>query len=145
MIDPALFRSLMLDFSHAQNRELQIMRLVEHRNICSLKAYFYSNGDKKDEVFLNLTLEYIPETIYRASRHYAKIKQTMPMLYIKVRWAISVLRVSPGSHRLLAFFLAVHVPTLPIARLHPLTRHLSPGHKASKPALRSPIGRPQAV
>ena len=29
-------------------------------------------------------LEYVPETVYRASRHYAKLKQTMPMAYIKL-------------------------------------------------------------
>ncbi|KAJ3162489.1 regulator of ime2 [Geranomyces michiganensis] len=67
-----------------KNRELQIMRLLDHRNICSLRAFFYSNGEKKDEVFLNLTLEFIPETIYRASRHYGKVKQTMPMASIKL-------------------------------------------------------------
>lgn len=39
---------------------------------------------QKDEVYLNLVLEYIPETVYRASRHYAKLKQTMPMIQIKV-------------------------------------------------------------
>jgi glycogen synthase kinase 3 beta len=42
---------------------------------------------QKDEVYLNLVLEYIPETVYRASRHYAKLKQTMPMIQIKVRAA----------------------------------------------------------
>ncbi|KAF9364789.1 regulator of ime2 [Mortierella sp. NVP85] len=67
-----------------KNRELQIMRLVSHPNIVDLKAFFYSNGEKKEEVFLNLVLEYIPETVYRASRHYSKIKQTMPMLQIKL-------------------------------------------------------------
>ncbi|KAK3829130.1 MAG: Pkinase-domain-containing protein [Benniella sp.] len=66
-----------------KNRELQIMRLVSHPNIVDLKAFFYSNGEK-EEVFLNLVLEYIPETVYRASRHYSKIKQTMPMLQIKL-------------------------------------------------------------
>ncbi|KAF9983182.1 regulator of ime2 [Modicella reniformis] len=67
-----------------KNRELQIMRLVSHPNIVDLKAFFYSNGEKKEEVFLNLVLEYIPETVYRASRHYSKNKQTMPMLQIKL-------------------------------------------------------------
>jgi glycogen synthase kinase 3 beta len=67
-----------------KNRELQIMRIVKHPNVVDLKAFFYSNGDKKDEVFLNLVLEYVPETVYRASRHYAKLKQTMPMLLIKL-------------------------------------------------------------
>ncbi|KAF7796772.1 hypothetical protein EIP86_007955 [Pleurotus ostreatoroseus] len=66
------------------NRELQIMRLVSHPNVVDLKAFFYSNGDKKDEVYLNLVLEYVPETVYRASRHYAKLKQPMPMLQIKL-------------------------------------------------------------
>lgn len=30
----------------AQNRELQIMRLVKHPNVVNLRAFFYSNGDK---------------------------------------------------------------------------------------------------
>jgi hypothetical protein len=42
-------------------------------------------ASQKDEVYLNLVLEFIPETVYRASRHYAKLKQTMPMIQIKVR------------------------------------------------------------
>ncbi|CAG8630169.1 4734_t:CDS:2 [Funneliformis caledonium] len=67
-----------------KNRELQIMRLVSHPNIVGLKSFFYSNGEKKDEVYLNLVLEYVPETVYRASRLYAKSKQTMPMLHIKL-------------------------------------------------------------
>ncbi|KAL1932924.1 hypothetical protein VTP01DRAFT_8602 [Rhizomucor pusillus] len=68
-----------------KNRELQIMRSVSHPNIVSLKAYFYSHGDvKKDEVYLNLVLEYIPETVYRASRHYAKAKQSIPSLLVKL-------------------------------------------------------------
>ncbi|CAG8759571.1 4071_t:CDS:2 [Dentiscutata erythropus] len=67
-----------------KNRELQIMRLVSHPNIVGLKAFFYSNGEKRDEVYLNLVLEYVPETVYRASRVYAKSKQTMPMLCIKL-------------------------------------------------------------
>jgi len=69
-----------------KNRELQIMRLVSHPNVVDLRAFFYSNGEKhkKEEVYLNLVLEYVPETVYRASRHYAKLKQIMPMLHIKL-------------------------------------------------------------
>jgi len=68
-----------------KNRELQIMRLVSHPNVVDLKAFFYSNGEsKKDEVYLNLVLEYVPDTVYRASRHYVKLKQPMPMLQIKL-------------------------------------------------------------
>ncbi|GAA95011.1 uncharacterized protein L969DRAFT_96010 [Mixia osmundae IAM 14324] len=68
-----------------KNRELQIMRLVSHPNVVDLRAFFYSNGEKKkDEVYLNLVLEFVPETVYRASRHFAKLKQTMPMATIKL-------------------------------------------------------------
>ncbi|KAL5635633.1 hypothetical protein ACGC1H_004439 [Rhizoctonia solani] len=67
-----------------KNRELQIMRLVKHPNVVDLRAYFYSSGDKKDEVYLNLVLEYVPETVYRTSRHYVKLKQPIPNLQIKL-------------------------------------------------------------
>jgi len=58
-----------------KNRELQIMKLLNHINIVQLKNSFYTNGPKNDEVFLNLVLEYVPETVYRVSRQYAKLKQ----------------------------------------------------------------------
>uniref|UniRef100_T1IIH7 Protein kinase domain-containing protein n=1 Tax=Strigamia maritima TaxID=126957 RepID=T1IIH7_STRMM len=67
-----------------KNRELQIMRRLEHCNIVKLKYFFYSSGEKKDEVYLNLVLEYIPETVYRVARHYSKSKQTIPISYIKL-------------------------------------------------------------
>ena len=41
-------------------------------------------GPKKDEVYLNLVLEFVPETVYRASRFFNKMKTTMPILEIKI-------------------------------------------------------------
>lgn len=67
-----------------KNRELQIMRRLEHCNIVKLKYFFYSSGDKKDEVYLNLVLEYVPETVYKVARHYSKSKQTIPISFIKL-------------------------------------------------------------
>ncbi|XP_060530664.1 protein kinase shaggy-like isoform X2 [Cylas formicarius] len=67
-----------------KNRELQIMRKLEHCNIVKLKYFFYSSGDKKDEVYLNLVLEYIPETVYKVARHYSKSKGTIPISFIKL-------------------------------------------------------------
>ncbi|XP_064394364.1 glycogen synthase kinase-3 beta-like [Halichondria panicea] len=67
-----------------KNRELQIMRRLDHCNIIRLQYFFYSNGDKKDEVYLNLVLDFIPETVYRVIRHHSKAKQIMPLLYIKL-------------------------------------------------------------
>lgn len=39
---------------------------------------------QKDEVYLNLVLEYIPETVYKVARHYSKSRQTIPISFIKV-------------------------------------------------------------
>eukprot|EP01117_Protostelium_nocturnum_P008003 TRINITY_DN2850_c0_g1_i1.p1 TRINITY_DN2850_c0_g1~~TRINITY_DN2850_c0_g1_i1.p1 ORF type:complete len:453 (-),score=149.62 TRINITY_DN2850_c0_g1_i1:268-1626(-) len=67
-----------------KNRELQIMQMVSHPCIVELKTSFYSNGDTADEVYLNLVLEYIPDTVYRVSRQYSKSKTSMPMLLVKL-------------------------------------------------------------
>ena len=83
------------------------MRRLDHQNIVQLKYFFFSSGDKvsrtnetqrrkirlavqlKEEVYLNLVLEFIPETVYRVARHYTKQKQTIPLLYVKVRSIVS--------------------------------------------------------
>jgi glycogen synthase kinase 3 beta len=67
-----------------KNRELQIMRQLKHPNIVDLKHCFFSNGDKPDELYLNLVLEYVPETVYRIGRLYQRSKQPMPLIYIKL-------------------------------------------------------------
>ena len=48
----------------------QIMKQLRHVNIVELKNCFYTNGEKPEEVYLNLLLEFVPETIYRIIRHY---------------------------------------------------------------------------
>jgi len=67
-----------------KNRELQIMQSISHINIVTLKTSFYSNGDKPDEVFLNLVLEYMPDTVYRMARQYSKSKTPFPIILAKV-------------------------------------------------------------
>mmetsp|Transcript_2425 Transcript_2425/g.3539 ORF Transcript_2425/g.3539 Transcript_2425/m.3539 type:complete len:425 (-) Transcript_2425:405-1679(-) len=70
-----------------KNRELHIMRMLvkqSHPNVVQLKHCFYSSGDKRDELYLNLVLEYIPETVYSVSRQYQKNKQPLPMLFVRL-------------------------------------------------------------
>ncbi|CAJ0938824.1 unnamed protein product [Ranitomeya imitator] len=67
-----------------ENRELQIMRRLDHCNIVRLRYFFYSSGEKKDEVYLNLVLDFVPETVYRVARHFAKAKSMLPSVYVKV-------------------------------------------------------------
>ena len=40
-------------FFFFQNRELQIMRKLEHQNIVKLKYFFYSAGEKVSSLFLS--------------------------------------------------------------------------------------------
>ncbi|KAF5946863.1 hypothetical protein HYC85_017091 [Camellia sinensis] len=66
-----------------KNRELQTMRLLDHPNVVSLKHCFFSTTEK-DELYLNLVLEYVPETIHRVIKHFNKLNQRMPLIYVKL-------------------------------------------------------------
>ncbi|XP_055810934.1 shaggy-related protein kinase epsilon-like [Solanum dulcamara] len=66
-----------------KNRELQIMRMLDHPNTVHLRHCFYSTTEK-NEVYLNLVLEYVSETVYRVSRHYSQVNHHMPIIYVKL-------------------------------------------------------------
>lgn len=67
-----------------KNRELQIMRELKHPNVVQLKHAFYTSGDKPDEIFLNLVMEFCSDTVYRVMKHYNKTKQPVPALSVKL-------------------------------------------------------------
>lgn len=67
-----------------KNRELAIMRMLKHENVVSLKWFFLSNGQKPDEIYLNLVLEYVPETVYQVARQHSRAKQQFPILHAKL-------------------------------------------------------------
>eukprot|EP01018_Ginkgo_biloba_P015177 Gb_08050 [translate_table: standard] len=66
-----------------KNRELHLMRFLDHPNVVSLKHCFFSTTNK-DELYLNLVLEYVPETVYRVLKHYTRMGQRMPLIYVKL-------------------------------------------------------------
>ena len=66
-----------------KNRELQTMRLLDHPNVVALKHCFFSTTEK-DELYLNLVLEYVPETVHRVVKHHNKMNQRMPLIYVKL-------------------------------------------------------------
>lgn len=66
-----------------KNRELQVMRLLDHPNVVQLKHCFFSTTDK-DELYLNLVLEYVSETVYRVSKRYIRLNQHMPLIYVRL-------------------------------------------------------------
>lgn len=79
-----------------KNRELQTMRLLDHPNVVFLKHCFFSTSEK-DELYLNLVLEYVPETVHRVIKHYNKLNQRMPLIYVKL-YAYQIFRALSYIH-----------------------------------------------
>lgn len=67
-----------------KNRELQIMRELRHPNIVALKHAFYTSGDRPDELFLNVVMEYVSDTVKRVLNFYSKSASVIPPLYCKL-------------------------------------------------------------
>jgi glycogen synthase kinase 3 beta len=84
-----------------KNRELQIMQMLDHPNIVALKHYFYSTTDK-EELYLNLVLEFVPETVNRIARNYSRINQRMPLIYVKL-YTYQVCKNLSGFHSSFCF------------------------------------------
>eukprot|EP00182_Erythrolobus_australicus_P006755 CAMPEP_0185833762 /NCGR_PEP_ID=MMETSP1353-20130828/3417_1 /TAXON_ID=1077150 /ORGANISM="Erythrolobus australicus, Strain CCMP3124" /LENGTH=366 /DNA_ID=CAMNT_0028532089 /DNA_START=39 /DNA_END=1139 /DNA_ORIENTATION=+ len=81
-----------------KSRELRIQRCLDHPNVVKLKHCFYSCGNySDDEVYVNLVLEYVPENLYRFSRHYAKLNKTIPAAYVKL-FSFQLLRALAYVH-----------------------------------------------
>jgi len=67
-----------------KNRELQILKELNHPNVIKLRNYFYTQGEKPDEVYLNCVMDFIPETLSRLIRSYYKQIAQIPLLLIKL-------------------------------------------------------------
>ncbi|SCU87870.1 LAFA_0E09340g1_1 [Lachancea sp. 'fantastica'] len=66
-----------------KNRELEIMKQLRHPQIVDLKYYFYET-DPENEVYLNLILEYMPQSLYQRLRHFVSQRTNMPRIEIKL-------------------------------------------------------------
>lgn len=67
-----------------KNRELQILKELNHPNVIKLRNYFYTKGENPNEVYLNCVMDYIPETLSKSIKSYYKSKTVMPHLIVKL-------------------------------------------------------------
>lgn len=67
-----------------KNRELQILLELDHTNVIKVKQYFYTPGNQPEEVFLNVVMEYIPDTLSKVIRSFHKVKLEMPQILVKL-------------------------------------------------------------
>jgi len=58
--------------------------MLHHPNCVEMRQSFYTNGDKPDEVYLNVVMDFIPDTAYRVMKQYLKMKQMVPNLLVKL-------------------------------------------------------------
>lgn len=49
-----------------------------------MRQFFYTNGEKPDEVYLNVVMDFIPDTLYRVMKQYLKMKQMVPPILVKI-------------------------------------------------------------
>ena len=70
-----------------KNRELQIMKQLSkqpHPYVVHMQSHFFSKGSKPDDVYMNLVLEFVPETLYSVLKSYKKKKVPFPLSLVKV-------------------------------------------------------------
>jgi glycogen synthase kinase 3 beta len=67
-----------------KNRELQILKELNHPNVVKLRNYFYTRGDNTQEIYLNCVMDYIPETLSKIVKYFYKSKTVMPTLLVKL-------------------------------------------------------------
>jgi len=65
-----------------KNRELQIMKTLEHTNCVALLDSFYDR--KGSELYLNLVLEYVPKNLFEVSSSYSKKTTTNAFATYKI-------------------------------------------------------------
>ncbi|KAF5764828.1 putative protein-serine/threonine kinase CMGC-GSK family [Helianthus annuus] len=66
-----------------KNRELHMMRMMDHPNVVNLKQCFFSSTST-DDLFLNLVMDYVPNTIHQVLDHYNDLHMCMPLIYVKL-------------------------------------------------------------
>ena len=83
-----------------KNRELSILQEINHPNCCYLfNSYITKASDNPDEEYLNLVMDYMPETLYKELRSYSKTGRPMPLLLIKL-YSYQIIRAMAYIHAL---------------------------------------------
>ena len=69
-----------------KNRELAIMRRMNHPSVVRLLYFFYtcSSRTPDSEVYLQLVMDFVPENVYKQIQYYSSQRQVMPYIYIKL-------------------------------------------------------------
>ncbi|CAD8074440.1 unnamed protein product [Paramecium sonneborni] len=67
-----------------KNRELSILQELDHVNVLKMKHAFYTPATNQDENYLNVVMEYFPDTLYSLNKSFIKDFNKMPDILIKL-------------------------------------------------------------
>jgi glycogen synthase kinase 3 beta len=67
-----------------KNREIEIMRDLNNRYIIRLHNYFSSSSKHLPNVYTNLVMDYLPESLHQFNISYRKERKYPPVLYVKL-------------------------------------------------------------
>lgn len=82
------------------NREFKIVVELNHPNCIKVHNFFFSNNEEKtEEVYLNLVMDYIPDTLYKILRFYYKKGYPFPNALGKI-YTYQMLRSLAYIHNL---------------------------------------------
>lgn len=60
------------------NREFKIVVELDHPNCIKVHNYFFTQKDSPEKTFLNLVMDYMPDTLYKILRFYYKKNNEFP-------------------------------------------------------------------
>ncbi|EPY34787.1 protein kinase [Strigomonas culicis] len=64
---------------------MQDLATLRHPNIVQLHGFFYTRGERqRADIYLNVVMEYVPDTLHRCCRNYYRRQLAPPPLLIKV-------------------------------------------------------------
>ena len=66
------------------NRELEMMKGLEHECVIKLHHHFEKPGRKRDESYLHLVMDFMPDTIRSVSLQYQKERQRFPIDHVRL-------------------------------------------------------------
>ena len=67
-----------------KNRELAMLKLLHHHNCITLKASFKTKGTKRNEVYLNIVMEYLPISLHSFVSAYRDQKMFPPLFFVRL-------------------------------------------------------------
>jgi serine/threonine protein kinase len=68
-----------------RNREFSLVTDLNHPNVIRVHSHFFTKSkEATSEVYLNLVMDYIPNTLYKLLRYYSKTSQQFPPILAKL-------------------------------------------------------------